>query len=243
MRSPISVIILLIFLASILPAAHAADFDLSAVIRAGANAGTWDFAVGPSGNAGVNGDSLSPYYGNNFPHSFRLGYTSATNSAYLRLMTRNGQWRQVTYAPGGAGLGAGATWTIPATDLYVTAEGKPVSTGITVSNLALGPGLITINPLSSTLSASQTGSTVTDSASGPTVFQTMGTGDWVVTGLIAFSGLSSYTPGGANGDQLRFGFSAHGTSTPEPTTAAMLGVGLMLLTAGSIRNFRRGAGR
>ncbi len=222
-----------ILLASLTPSLLAEDFDLSAVIRAGANSGGWDFAVGPAGDASSNSRSLSPYYGNNYQHAFQIGYLSSTNSAYLRLQTRNGQWREVTYAPGGVGLGAGSIWTIPATDLYVTAEGKAVPTSVTVSSLALGPGLTVLNPLSTTLAASQQGSTVTQSSPNPVMFQTTGNGDWVVSGLIAFTGLSSYAPGGANGDQLRFGFSAFGTSTPEPATAATLAAGALLLAAGA----------
>jgi hypothetical protein len=243
MRSILHKLVLIGMIASAAQTILAADASFSVVIRAGDRPGSvWELGIGPSGGIPVNTLSLAQYYQDAGFHSFQIGYTSATNTAYVQLQTTNGQWRQVTYTMTGAGLGSTATWTVPGTNLYVSAAGLPVPTGITVANLSFGPALTIISPLSTTtLTAAQNGTSVSRNIGSPVIFNpTNSGGDWVLTGQIAFNGLGAYHNGGAIGNQLQLGFGAEGTAVPEPATMAMIGAGLALFGAGAFARKRGG---
>lgn len=222
------------------PLASAADFGFSSIIRAGLrSAADWELGIGPAGNSAASTLNLSPYYGDGTYQAFQMGYTNATNSAYVRIQTTSGQWRDLSYSGAGAGLGAGATWTIPASSLYVAASGWWLPYSIQVSNLSLSSGLTVVNPLSTTtLTASQWLATDRESLSSPVVFRTGSTGDWALSGQVAFVGLSAYSLLGAQGSDLELGFGASGSSspTPEAGTLAMIGAGMIVL---GLRSFHR----
>jgi hypothetical protein len=230
-------------LAVSLPPLIAEDFSFSALIRAGdVNGGNWEAGLGPSGNPAAQPLNVTPYYLPGLPQAFEIGYRNATDTAYLRIQAWNGSWRQVNYAnpaTPGAGVGAGATWTIPTGNLYVAATGLNTPTSITVSNLSLGPGLTVIQGLSTTtIQAAQSGSSVTDSVAAPVIFKTGAGGDWVLSGMVTFNGLGRYQLGGAEGMDLRFGLGAGGVGTPEPETLLGVAAGLVLLTVGLARRRR-----
>jgi hypothetical protein len=212
-------------------AASGADFSMSTIIRAGQNGAAWELGIGPGGSGSAIQANVTPYYRNNRQHAFQIGYASATNSAYVRLRARNGVWQQATYSAGGAGLGASALWTIPATSLYVSAFGEPRRTSVRIANLSLGSGLTVLSGLSTTtLVAAQRGTTVTSSLSAPVIFRTGASGDWVLNGMVTFAGLGAAR---ATLSDLTFGFGAQGTSTPEAATSTMLLTGMGLFGVGA----------
>lgn len=200
--------------------ASAANFDLATTIRAGrpGNA-AWEIGIGPITNSGaVRGHVNNPnYYPNALPNRFEIGYTSATNSAYLRYYYSATNYRQVVYAPGGPGLGGYSLWTIPAGSLFVTATRRPVRTAVTISNLTLAGGVQVLQPFSSTtMTATQLRSNSTVSSTTPVVFRTNSSGNWLLSGTITFTGLLAYVQNGASGAQLRMGAGISGVSTPTP---------------------------
>jgi len=225
--------------ASIAAACSAADFSLSATIQAGSSAAaSWELGIGPAGNSALSTVSLQPYYPNAQPRQFALGYTNATNTAYLRYTHGSGATQQVTYSPGGPGLGAGATWTIPIGSLSLTAQPIIWSSTATIANLALGGGVSVLQPFSSTtLSVTRgiLGAGDSDAIASPVVFRTGASGDWLLTGTISFGGLAPYAPSlfgiplGAQNSDLSMGAGISGTSdpVPEPTTSGLLAIGLI----------------
>jgi hypothetical protein len=229
------------------PGAFAADFNMSTIIRAGGNGNTdYELGIGPEGSSGANRGNVNPYYSSSTQYAFRVGYTNATNRAYVSIQRANGQWTQVNYGPGGTGLGVGASWTIPASSLYVSATPAVWPTRVTISNLTLGSGLTVLSGLSTTtLTAQQWLSSDIDALTAPVIFRTTAAtgGDWLLSGLIQFTGLASDTFGlGARGSQLAFDLGARGTSeTPEPDARAMVVIGVVLLWCGSgLRKLRGG---
>lgn len=235
----------------IFPALSAgATFDFSATIRAGMqNNGDWELGIGPLGNnTAFNAEVNNPnYYPNGLPNRFEIGYTNATNTAFVRYYYSATAYQQVTYAPGGLGLGANATWTIPVGSLYVSASSRPAATGITIDQLSLQGGVQVLQPLSSTtLYASQPGgSSSLMSMGNQVVFRTGTTGDWLLSGRIAFSGLLAYVGGGASRSQLQMISSFMGSSyaIPEPLTTASVGLGLTCLALVRFRLRRSGGSK
>jgi hypothetical protein len=210
---------------------------LSATIRAGTTATTsWELGIGPAGNSASSTASLLPYYPNAQPRQFALGYTNATNTAYLRYTHASGVSQQVTYSPGGSGLGAGARWTIPIGSLSVTAQQIVWSSSATIANLALGGGVSVLQPFSTTTVSVTRGLLGAGNSSGitsPVVFRTGTSGDWLLTGTISFGGLAPYSPTlfgiplGAQNSGLSMDAGISGTSAPEPATTGLLAAGLI----------------
>ena len=209
---------------------RAADFGLSATIRAGLrNSGDWELGIGPSGNNTLHTANLAPYYPDNEARRFELGYSSATNEAFLRYYHDASTFQQATFAPGGSGLGAGSVWIIPVGSLFVSSASRPSATSIAVDQLALSGGVEVLQGLSSTsLTAAHTGSTVVASLADPVLFRTGASGDWLLSGRISFSGLSAYQPSGAQRSQLQLIANVSGTSvqTPEPPASGLFALGL-----------------
>ncbi|NWF83727.1 MAG: PEP-CTERM sorting domain-containing protein [Bryobacteraceae bacterium] len=200
----------------------AADFSFSTIIRAGGILflPDWELGIGPAGNpSAIQGNlGLFNYYPNGAARPFQIQYTRATNRAVL---TYNGA-TSVTYAPGGPGLAPGSVWTIPAGSLFVSASSRPVATSVTISGLTLGGGVTVLQPFSATtLTASQLNSNMMASLGSPVVFRTGPTGDWTLSGTIAFTGLRIYTfPlfNGAAGSELSMGAGISGSDVPEPAS-------------------------
>jgi len=215
----------------------AADFDLSATIRAGLNDATgWELGIGPLGNNAFNNASLNPYLPDASPRQFQLGYTSSSNTAYLRYTHLSGASQMVTFSPGGPGLGARSVWTIPVGSLFVTAEQRIWATSITAGGLTLSGGVQVLQPLSATTLTASRGffaPGVTTGLTSPAVFRTGASGDWMLSGTISFSGLSPYVPfgvlTGAQQSQLQMGADIYGTTAPEPPMSGLLAVGLIVI--------------
>lgn len=225
-----------------------AEFGLSTTIRAGRdNQGDWELGIGPLGNnTAVNADLDPPnYYAESVPNRFEIGYTSATNSAFLRYYYATSGYRQVTWAPGGTGLGAGAVWTIPTGSLFVSAARRPNTlTAVWIEQLTLGGGVQVLQPFSSTtLLAWQYNSSMTTGITTPVSFRTGTTGDWLLSGRIAFLGLAATNPGGAQRSQLQMIANISGVSAPvpEPAVEALVGSGLLGLALLNWRANRLGA--
>jgi hypothetical protein len=208
----------------------AADFDFSTIIRAGrpTNA-TFELGIGPlTNNTLVRGHVNQPnYFPNGLPNRFEIGYTSATNSAYLRYFYGPGVYREVVYSPGGTGLQGGSVWTIPRNSLFVAATSRPVPTSVTIANLQFGAGVQVLQPFTTTtLTAAQNGGNVRTNMPGLVRFRTGASGDWLLSGTISFAGLRFYTPRGAIGNQLRMGAGFSGTDVPEAGTWLLALTGL-----------------
>jgi hypothetical protein len=223
-------------------ACHGADFDFATTIRAGAlNSGQWEIGIGPINPTPTIQASLQPYHPNNQPRQFQLGYTSSTNTSYLRYYHAPDSFQQVTFSPGGAGLGAGSIWAIPIGSLSVEATRRPRPTSITVSQLSLGGGVQVLQPFSTTtltatpnLSPASMGNTI--------VFRTGSTGNWQMNGFVSFAGLSLYSSGGANQTDLQFRAEIYGTSAPvpEPSTSWLSAAGLIMTVLWTRRNRSEG---
>lgn len=215
--------------------AGAADFSFSTIIRAGSLfSGQWELGIGPLGNpAAVQGQvGLFNYFPNGGPAPFQIRYTRATNRVELRY---NGG-SPIVYAPGGAGLAPGSVWTIPAGSLFVSALPLPVNTAVSITGLTLGGGVTVLQPFSTTtLTAAQSGSGSAASLGSPVVFRTGASGDWLLSGSIAFTGLRIYTfPlfNGAAGSDLSMGAGISGSDIPEPSTWLLSLAGVSLLLGG-----------
>jgi len=203
-------------------AAPAADFSFNVLIRAGVSgAGDWEVGMGlnSSGVPAVSGQV--GYYNNATPQRFEIGYNAATQQAFTRIYSDaagSSLRLNLTYnVPSGTALSPTATWTLPASQFYVSASGRPLPTSVNVSSLALG----VLNPLS--LTASNPGGVTTSQLStqgSNIVFQGA---SWMLSGQLTMSGLAAYAgSGGANRSQLQFGLNAQVTETPEPGTFALL---------------------
>ncbi len=237
-------------IASIATLCPAADFSLSATIRAGATTTTsWELGIGPAGNSSSSTASLQPYYPNAQPRQFALGYTNATNTAYLRYTHASGASQQVTYSPGGLGLGAGSIWTIPIGSLSLTAQPIIWPSSITVANLALGGGVSVLQPFSTTTLNVARGFLGAEASSGttsPVVFRTGASGDWLLTGTISFGGLAPYAPTvlgfplGAQNSNLSMDAGISGVSNPEPATTGLIAIGLISIGVFARRKRRMG---
>jgi hypothetical protein len=234
----ITVCLLLTFLLS--GAASAADFGFSVIIQAGqangSGANSWELGIGPRGGSSAVTVDITPYYGNSTPQNFVIGYTQATNTAFVRLQQTNGVYAQASYNPvGGAPLTPGGTWALPASSFFVSATSvNNRADGITVSGLSLtSPGLNILQGLTTTsLSASwpataPNNSTMVSAMSSPVRFQAQGNnGDWLLGGTISFAGLGSP---GARRQDLSFSLQADAADVPEPSTALSLSLGLAFI--------------
>ena len=213
----------------------AADFSFATVIRAGQpNANGWELS------AGSNTTNVTPYWSNNAPYRFEIGYTQSGNTAFVRLYNGN-VVTQATYQPvGGTATVPSHIWTLPAGSFSVVAGRNPRNTSITVSGLTLTAGSV-IQPLATTsLTASQSGNggPVTLSMPSPVVFTANANGDWMLGGTIVLAGFGN---GGASRDDLRFDLTAQASDVPEPSTVTMASLGLLLIFVAAIRKSNRPA--
>lgn len=222
-------VILLAWLGAAL--APGADFGFSVIIRAGQNgAQDWELGIGSDPSTPSVTAQLTPPWHEGSARTFTVGYTAATNTAYVQVGND-----LASFQPAGGGvLAAGGTWTLPAATFSVAASSVPSATSVSVANLQLTTGMAVLQGLSNTtLTAAQPGnSTAFQSLTTPVVLAAQGSSDWVLTGQIAFTGLAA-----ATGSQLRFQLTANASDVPEPATYAMIGGGLLLLAA-----YRRGKG-
>jgi hypothetical protein len=226
----------------------AADFGFSVIIRAGRQNGTWEIGIGQRGSAPSSTVSLNPYYLNNTPQRFEIGYTQSTNTAFVRLYRSNGTYQQASYNPvGGVPLGPGGTWTLPADSFFVLAASRPAATSVTVTGMALSPGLAILQGVSNTttLTAAQPGRPpsnpdVVTNLPSPIQFMAQGSGgNWLLSGTISFVGLAAYRPSGAGPDDLQFGVDAGAADVPETSTSLSLGCGLGLIGIYALRKRTR----
>jgi hypothetical protein len=229
--------------------ASAADFGFAVILQVGGG-NTWELGIGPRGGAPIATTSLNPFYQEGTPQKIEIGYTQATNTAFLRYYQTSTTYQQATYQPvGGAPLSPGGTWTLPAGSFSVAADSTWFPTSVTVDSLALSAGLSVLQPLSAaTLSASQTGifnGTDFPSASlaSPVQFRAQGTGgNWMLSGRISFTGMGGIFGtgiGAPTDNDLRFGFDAGAADVPEPSTAVFMACGLLLIGIHSIRRRRK----
>jgi PEP-CTERM motif-containing protein len=219
---------------------YAAQFQLGVLIRAGslaAGAGNWEIGAGDTSGAPSGTADATPYWANNTDRRVEIEYQKATNTLEVRLYqdaTNTSAFSVVDFNPtGGSLVGAGATWTLPASSFFVNAAGGPTPpTSITLSNLSLSGLSGALNVLSpiqqTTLAASRAanGATSTVTEAGDIVFQGDATGSWRLTGILNLTGIAGGA--GASGNELSFGFA--GTAVvPEASTLMLIGMGMVAL--------------
>lgn len=228
----LAAITVLVIIACAAPA-HAAEFGFQTFIRLGAAGSDWEFSAANPGGASPLSGSLGDYWASGASREFQVIYQRPTNSLQLRLYANNGSsYTSLNSSPAGAPGAADAVWRLPASSFFVTAlTGANVWTGVTVSNITLSGlsgALDVLSPVQQTwmqAGSSQWQSTQSVSQSQDIVFRGDATGSWRLAGFVTmnFWGLG----GSGHQDRLLFGVSAlSDSSAPEPSTAALMMVGL-----------------
>lgn len=217
----------------------ATDFSFFATLRAGRNAtADWEQGVGSDSSASTSNASFRWAPGNqhwragDLPQNFRIGYDAVSGSAYSIVWDSNNVASTVSYTNPTGPLGANATWTLPASNFFVSATARTIATSINLESLSLAPGVQVLSgSLPVNLGAAQPGggSGQLQTLASPLVFQAAANGgDWFIAGTVRFSGLTSNGTG-AQGSQLQFMMNASGTDNPEPATFALIGLGVTAL--------------
>jgi hypothetical protein len=214
--------------------AHGADFNFNVLIRAGlAGPGDWEVGMGLN-SAGVPTVSghLSPYYLNDTPQRFEIGYRQSTGQAFTRIYADNTAsvllLNLVYHVPNAAPLSPTGGWTLPAGSFYTRASlNAQTETSVTASNMSLATGLSVLNPPSITARNNTVTAQNTPQGS-PFLFQTA-SGDWMLTGELTMTGLREYVVNGATRSQLQFGLTAVAGETPEPASLLLLASALVWL--------------
>jgi hypothetical protein len=222
--------------------ASAADFGFNVLIRAGlAGNGDWEVGMGlsSSGVPSVSGQ-LNPYYLNGSPQRFEIGYTGSTGTAYTRIYadsTNATRILELTYAVPNGSSNPNGQWTLPAGSFYASAGGIAVPTSSTAANLELqtGTGALSLASLAAVNPGGSTGFVAQPNI----VFYSQSNGDWMLSGLLSFTGLRAYVPNGAGRSQLQLGLTAtaNTSAVPEPASMAVTGVALLVM-AGLVRRRR-----
>ena len=223
----------------------AADFSFIASIRAGAaNAGDYELLIGDNNtNPAQFRTATLPaafYLANLTPEQFKVGYTQSTNTAYLTYFYNNGANSvTATYNPtGGAPIGAAGYWYLPASGFYDTAAANnlaAVQPAIKVESLAIAAGTI-VNPLQNTgltAVAPLAGSNAVTQEAATVRFYANASGDWSMTGTVAWTGLRQYVTNGSWHSQTAVYITANATNTiplatPEPSSFAPVAAALAL---------------
>ncbi len=243
---------LFVFIAVSALSVCAQSFSFNATVRAGRPAGgDWELGIGnnPSASNSTASFNYLEIPGNLYwrpfgqPQNFQLGWTAATNTAYLTVFNAFGSPTTVTFANTGTPLSTSAIWTLPANSFFASAAGRPQNSSISLENLSFSPGVQVLSgALPSSFSAAQTGTTVSTNLSAPIVINPASNGgNWFISGSVRFSGLTN-SGGISSGSQLQFMLNAVGANSavPEASTSAMIGCGLLALVAVQ-RRMRRSA--
>jgi hypothetical protein len=171
-------------------------------------------------------------------HNFRIGWTSATNTASVRVDDFDGSPVTASYTYAGPQLPANSVWTLPANSFFVSAARVAAPSSIELQNLSFSSGVQVLSgALPSSISAVQNGNSAFVTLNSPIVLNAAnGGGDWFIAGQIRFTGLQSQG-GLARNSQLQFMLNATGSAVPEPGSWALIGLGLVAL-AGFGRKLR-----
>jgi hypothetical protein len=228
--------------------AQAADFAFSATLRAGLPGnGEWEMGLGTDTNA-TQSTGQFRWSGNN-PHwrdndglqSFRVGFTSATQTAYLTVWDSvNTPWTR-TLVNAGTALRSNATWTFPTTNFFVSASNNSGAQprSINVESLTLSPGVSVLSgSLPTSLGASLSSTYVAPMSTPLVINPASNGGDWYIDGTVRFSGLQG-AGGNAARSQLQFFLRAEGTSSNNPEVQTFLLSGLGLTLVGVLGRMRR----
>lgn len=220
-----------------------ANFSFGVLLQAGFTGGIpstgGSVTVGAGDNASANGASNSSTWQSGQAHALQIEYLKSTNTISVKLYqgaTASGAFTETDYHPtGGGSLAANATWTLPASAFFVTAQGGPVQVAsVSISNLALAGvsgGINILQPLQQTtlMASNIVGSPTSTVTQGQDIiFQGDSNGNWMLTGSLTFSGVALGT---TPANDLAFGFSgtAAGSSVPETSSLPLVGTGLAAL--------------
>lgn len=215
----------------------AADFTFFATLRAGQSGNSgWEMGLGTNAAADQSTGQFrwsngTPYWRpGGQPQNFEIRWQSATQTASVTVWdSGNTAWTRQLVNTGPA-VGANTIWTFPAAGFFTqaTTTGRPSS--ITVSNLALAPGVQVLSgALPSSIGASQPPATSTPMAA-PLVINPASTGgNWYLSGNIRFTGLAIGNGAGASNSNLQFFLQAAGTETPESSTVLLTAGGLLVV--------------
>jgi PEP-CTERM motif len=221
--------------------AHAAQFQFNTLVQLGEplhNAPNgWEVGWGPNTGAPTQLGSLPTYWSSGASRQFQVIYDRPSNNMEVRVYNNGSSaFANAFYTPPGGPSPVNAVWRLPAASFFVTAlAGGNVASSINVSNLSLttptGGALTILSPLSATSLTTNTGPglpTKTVALSNDVVFLGDATGSWRLSGFVTmnFTGLT-----GSNYNRLQFGISAL-SDVPEPSTWAMMALGLALVGIG-----------
>jgi hypothetical protein len=218
----------------------AQSFSFFSTLQAGRqNSTDWEIGIGSGATPTVTSDygynvSGTQYWrGTGLTHDFEIGWDATTNSGYTTVFKADGTRTTVTLQNTGVALSANTIWTLPAGSFVAEATpngGSSATTSIQLSNLSLTPGVsLAGGTLPSTFGASQSGTATSNNLGAPLLLDASANGgSWYISGTVQFSGL--ITQGGnARGNQLQFFLQAVGTDTPEASSLALMGGGLIAL--------------
>lgn len=218
-------------------AVSAADFTFFATLRAGQSGNTgWEMGLGTNAAADQSTgqfrwSNATPFWRpGGQPQNFEIRWQSATQTASVTVWdSSNTAWtRQLVNT--GAAVGVNTIWTFPAAGFFAQAvtTGRPSS--ITVSNLALSPGVQVLSgSLPSSIGASQPPATSTPMAAPLVINPASAGGNWFLSGNIRFTGLAVGNGAGATNSDLQFFLQAAGTETPESSTVLLTAGGLLVV--------------
>lgn len=220
--------------------AAAQSFSFHSTLQAGRqNSTDWEIGIGTSSTPSVTSDygynaSGTQYWRDRgLAQNFEIGWNAATNTAYTTVFKGNGTATTVSLANSGPALSANAIWSIPVGSFVASAApngGNPSTTAIRLSNLAVSPNLALVGgSLPSNFLAAQFGSPTVTTLNSPLLLDASANGgSWFISGRVQFFGL--LTQGGAaRGNQLQFFLQATGTETPEASSLALMGGGLIAI--------------
>ncbi len=225
--------------------AFAQSYSYFYTMRAGRFAGAdWELGTGTTSSTSDSTQSFSHNEspGNNHwgsaltEHTFRIGWSAATNSAYVTVWNAAGSPVTANFTPAGPAPPTTAIWTIPAGSFVLSAAGQPAgsaATSITLSGLSLSPGVSVLSGMLPTAISAARSTTASDTAAlgTPIVINPASAGgSWYLSGTIRFTGLQSQG-GVASGSQLQFLMNAVASDVPEAGTLSMIGLGLVAFAA------------
>ena len=224
--------------------ANAAQFQFNTLVQLGEpghNAPNgWEVGWGANTGAPTQLGSLPTYWSSGASRQFQVIYSRPANNMEVRIYDNGyANFANAFYTPPGGPSPVNAVWRLPASSFFVTAlAGGNVASSINVSSLSLatptGGALTILSPLSTTSLSSNTGPalpTTTVALSNDVVFLGDATGSWRLSGFVTmnFTGLT-----GSNYNRLQFGVAAL-SDVPEPSTWAMMALGLALIGFGARR--------
>lgn len=225
--------------------AWGANFSFFTTMRAGFRTGlSWELGAGSTPatvesnvnyewNTAAGERSWRP---GDLPQSFRIGFDRNTNTGYVTVYNSSNAAITASYTNANAALLQNTVWTLPGANFFASANTTGQAGSINVENLTFSPGVQVLSgSLPNSIGAADPGpgSGNSSSLSTPIIFDAAGSGgSWSIAGTIRMNGLLTIN-GTASGNDLIFSLGAGSTDTPEGSTFALFGIGLLAVVGAS----------